>query len=419
MQQIFVKNRWMVLLFAVICQCISTFPSAWGVFQPYIVNEFGYTPEAATFAMPLCVVSFGVFSILGGRLQDKVSPKFASLIGITMIGIGFFNAFWIPVGNPLFMYIGFSMLFGGGCGFLITSTFSCSMKWFPDKKGFAQGFTTSMSGVYLILLTYVGEFLLATFGVRKTFLFIGIVSLILGYLVCSLLVDPTEEYILSKNQPQSDSETTKEAVVDFTPAQMLRTKQYYLLIFTIMLIMPSMMLLNPQLISICMERGLSKDTALFALALSSGATAAGRLIIPWLSDFFGRKKTMLLMWLFVLGMSVAFMVTSGFSIVIIYAALTFFYSGGFAIIGPITSDLFGFKNAGANYGLVNISNSIGSLVGPILLSALAPILGINAASYIGIACTVLAFIALFAIDTNTAAIKQKEVITEKTPVTGA
>lgn len=117
MQNTLSKNRWLMLLTYTLCQCVCNFPSAWGVFQPYVATEYGYTGDAATLVMPLCVVFYGLMCIIGGRVQDTVSPRIASFIGSTMITIAFFNAFWIPAGNPLFMYVGFSFFFGAGVGF--------------------------------------------------------------------------------------------------------------------------------------------------------------------------------------------------------------------------------------------------------------------------------------------------------------
>lgn len=412
MQQVFAKNRWMVLVFAMICQCITTFPSGWGVFQPYVVSEFGYGADAATFVMPLCVVAFGVFSIIGGRVQDTLSPKIASIIGVTMIGISFFNVLWIPTGIPMFMYIGFSLFFGGGCGFLFTSCFSVSMKWFPDKKGFAQGLSGSISAVYVIALTYIGEYLLSNLGVRKTFMVFGIVSVVLGYIIAFVMVNPSGKFMEEKSRlaAQKDGGKAKKPqpqTVDFTAGEMLRTKQYYFLIFSIITIMPAFMLLNPAIVSIGMERGLTKEAALSILAISSAATAAGRLIVPWVSDYLGRKRTMFIMWVCVAVTATLFMFANGYQIIVIYSLLAFFYSGGYIIIGPITSDLFGFKNSGTNYGFVTISNSAGSLIGPMIQTVFTPLLGANTKSLVGIGGAVIATVLIACINTDMATTKQR------------
>ena len=60
------------------------------------------------------------------------------------------------------------------------------------------------------------------------------------------------------------------------------------------------------------------------------------------------------------------------------------------MLGAFTNDLFGFRNSGSNIGLTNLSNTIGSLLGPVLLTALTPAFGGNTVYYIGIGGTLLA-----------------------------
>ena len=411
MQNTLSKNRWLMLLTYTLCQCVCNFPSAWGVFQPYVATEYGYTGDAATLVMPLCVVFYGLMCIIGGRVQDTVSPRIASFIGSTMITIAFFNAFWIPAGNPLFMYVGFSCFFGGGCGFLFSSMFACTMKWYADKKGFAGGFTGCIAGLYIILLTYGAEYMLANLGARRSFLFIGIASAVIAFSISLFTVNPTREFMAEKSaaalERSAAGKSNQIEVVDFTTPEMLRTKQYYLLIFSIMLIMPSYMLINPALVTICMGKGLTKQAALSALAISSATTAVGRLVIPWISDFMGRKKATVLMWGCVAASAFLFMVVGGYGAIVAYSALAFFYSGGFAIIGPMATELFGFRYAGTNVGFVNVSNSAGSLIGPMLLAMFTPFLGDSASSIVGIGAAVLATLCMVLLNTNMKETKAK------------
>lgn len=411
MQQILSKNRWIVLISAILCQCICNFPSAWGVFQPYIATEYGYTQDASTLVMPLCVVAFGIVSIIGGRVQDTVSTKMAALIGSTMMAISFINAYWIPAGNPLYMYIGFSFFFGGGCGFLFSTMFSCSMKWYADKKGFANGLIGCMAGVYIIGLMYAAEYLLANFGARKTFLIVGAVSAVIAYGTSFVFVNPTQAYVQEKtamaDQGKPKNSKTQIEVVDFQTNEMLRTKQYYLLIASIMLVMPAYMLINPAFITICIEKGLTKEVALSALAISSASTAVGRLIVPWLSDFFGRKRVLVVMWALVAACAFLFMTATGNMIIVIYALLAFFYSGGFSAIGPMATELFGYTYAGTNVGFVNISNSIGSLIGAPLMAMLTPLFGANTRSMVGVIGAMLSMVCMALLNTNMRATKEK------------
>ena len=399
MQSFLEKNRWAALVSSALCQCICNFPGVWGVLQPYVATEYGYSLDSSTLVMPLCVVAFGFLSIIGG----------------TMVGVAFINAYWIPAGNPLFMYIGFSFFFGGGCGFLFSAFFNCVMKWYTDKKGFANGISGSFASFYLIPLSLVLRNLLTLVGTRKTFLITGIFS-VLVIAICTLFfVNPTMEYMQEKNALQSTAKKNAKPqpdVIDFKTNEMLRTKQYYLLISSIILVMPAYMLINPALVSISMEKGLTETAALALFSASTIANASGRLIIPWASDYLGRKKTMVACWVIVVGTAFLFMIGTSKTIAVVFTVMSFFYSGGFVIIAPMATELFGYKYSGTNVGFINIATSVGSLSGPLLLSVFAPLLGESTCGIVGVAGSLIAVLLLIALNTNMQATKEK--LTAKT-----
>ena len=409
MQAFLTKNRWAVLLTATLAQCIGNFPIVWGVFQPYVSQAYGYSQDAAAMVMPLCLVFFGVFSIFGGRVQDTRSPRIAAYIGAVVISASFFIGASIPTGSPLLMYLGFSLFFGAGYGFINAGLFTCVMKWYADKKGFAGGVMGSAASVFSILLTYLAEGLLSRFGPRMTLAYIGGACLLITLVTSFFYVNPSEGYILEKSSISSGkgAEAGKGAPIDFTTTEMLRTRQYYLLILCIILAMPVIMLINPSLVSICMERGLEKSTALNALAIASATSAAGRFLVPWVSDHMGRKHTLLAMLAVAAASAFWFMRAGGFSIVVAFAVLSFAGNGGFAVVGPLTNDLFGFQYAGTNVGFVNISNAVGALSGFLLLPLFTPFFGADARSWVGIIGTVLAFFCILMLSTNMAAVRKK------------
>ena len=416
MQTFLTKNRWMALVASALCQCICNFPGVWGVLQPYVATEYDYSLDSSTLVMPLCVVAFGFLSILGGRLQDVTgSPRVSAIIGGTMVGVAFINAYWIPAGNPLFMYIGFSFFFGGGCGFLFSAFFTCAMKWYTDKKGFANGVSGSFASFYLIPLSLVLRNLLTILGTRKTFLVMGIFSVLVIAICALFFVNPTEEYMQEKNALQNNTKKNAKPqpdVVDFKTNEMLRTKQYYLLILSIILVTPAFMLINPALVTISMEKGLTEAAALALFSASTIAAALGRLIIPWLSDYLGRKKTMVASWAVVVVTAFLFMVGTSKTIPVVFTVMAFFNSGGFVIVAPMSTELFGYKYSGTNVGFVNIATSVGSLSGPLLLSVFAPLLGTNARGIIGVTGALISVLLLLAINTNMQVAKEK--LTAKT-----
>ena len=116
-----------------------------------------------------------------------------------------------------------------------------------------------------------------------------------------------------------------------------------------------------------MERGLDESAALWSVVLGSVGSAAGRLLMPMLSDKIGRRPTGHAAVCSVsLGLSAGFAFAQGWAVVAVYAGLTFCYSALAAVLPALSTDLFGFPHAGVNYGFLALGQSVGSLAFPFM-----------------------------------------------------
>ena len=113
-----------------------------------------------------------------------------------------------------------------------------------------------------------------------------------------------------------------------------------------------------------MERGLDEGAALWSVVLGSVGSAAGRLLMPLLSDRIGRRPTDLILFGVSLGLSAVFLFAQGWLVVAVYAGLTFCYSALAAVLPSLSTDLFGLPHAGVNYGFLALGQSVGSLAFP-------------------------------------------------------
>ena len=98
-----------------------------------------------------------------------------------------------------------------------------------------------------------------------------------------LLQDPPE----SRQNQQGSGKNE----IDLSPWQMLKTKQYWLCAGAVCFSTPAVLLFSPIILKLGMERGLDESAALWAVVLGSVGSAAGRLLMPLLSDKIGRRPT--------------------------------------------------------------------------------------------------------------------------------
>lgn len=397
------RCRWPMLVAATLMKCIVFFPNGWAVFQPYVSQQLGYTADEAALAMPLIMVFFALFSIAGGRVQDRLSPRAAGLAGVGLMTLAFFSIPLARPGQPLTLYLGFCLLYGAGYGFLFPAANATLLKWYADRTGFAGGVSSSVAGLYLVAQTYAAEALLSRLPLANVMALFGLYSLAVCLPASLFLVVPSPAYLEEKRSLAARPAPEGRPALgrEFAPSEMLRTRQFFLLFSAIALVTPAYMLLNPQLITLCMSKGLSKDLALLTISCASVATTVGQLVIPPLSDKLGRKRVMTAMWALGTLCAFLFMLCTGVPLLFIWAGLAMAVNSSSNLIIAFVIDMFGFQHSGVNTGLVNIAGGVGALAGPALLALLTPLWGGNAIYLIGILGAAAGLVCMSLIDPDT------------------
>ena len=361
-QQFAAKHPWTILAAGAAIQVLTGLPAAWGVFQQPVMEEYGLSEQGAGYAFGILIAAFGVGCVLGGFLQDRHGPRCAGLWGTALLCGGFFAAGLLPPGSAEAFFLAFSIPAGLGTAFLYPSIQSCAQKWYADRKGLATGViggAVGLSGAFLTVFvrTAVRGFWVVQ-GIRGAFWALGAVTLPVCLVGRLLLQDPPQT-----GQTQKSQENGKNTI-DLAPQQMLRTKQYWLCAGAVCFSTPAVLLFSPIILKLGMERGLEEQAALWSVVLGSVGSAAGRLLMPLLSDRIGRRPTDMLLFAVSAGLSAGFAFAQGWGVVACYAGLTFCYSALAAVLPALSTDLFGFPHAGVNYGFLALGQSVGSLAFP-------------------------------------------------------
>ena len=361
-QQFAAKHPWTILAAGAAIQVLTGLPAAWGVFQQPVMEEYGLSEQGAGYAFGILIAAFGVGCVLGGFLQDRHGPRCAGLWGTALLCGGFFAAGLLPPGSAEAFFLAFSIPAGLGTAFLYPSIQSCAQKWYADRKGLATGViggAVGLSGAFLTVFvrTAVRGFWVVQ-GIRGAFWALGAVTLPVCLVGSLLLQDPPQT-----GQTQNPQENGKNTI-DLAPQQMLHTKQYWLCAGAVCFSTPAVLLFSPIILKLGMERGLEEQAALWSVVLGSVGSAAGRLLMPLLSDRIGRRPTDMLLFAVSAGLSAGFAFAQGWGVVACYAGLTFCYSALAAVLPALSTDLFGFPHAGVNYGFLALGQSVGSLAFP-------------------------------------------------------
>ena len=361
------KTRpWAILAAGAAIQILTGLPAAWGVFQQPVMEEYGLSEQGAGLAFGILIAAFGVGCVIGGFLQDRNGPRRAALWGTALLCGGFFAAALLPGAAGGWFWVLFSVPAGLGTAFLYPSIQSCAQKWYKGRKGLATGVIGGAVGLSGAFLTVFVRTALRGFGlvqgIRGAFWALGALTLPVCLVGSALLTDPPPE----KPRPSQQGRGKAAPGLDLSPGQMLRTRQYWLCAGAVCCSTPAVLLFSPIILKLGMERGLDESAALWSVVLGSVGSAAGRLLMPMLSDKIGRRPTDMILFAVSLGLSAVFWFAQGWAVVAVYAGLTFCYSALAAVLPALSTDLFGFPHAGVNYGFLALGQSVGSLAFPFM-----------------------------------------------------
>ena len=361
------KTRpWAILAAGAAIQILTGLPAAWGVFQQPVMEEYGLSEQGAGLAFGILIAAFGVGCVIGGFLQDRNGPRHAALWGTALLCGGFFAAALLPGAAGGWFWVLFSVPAGLGTAFLYPSIQSCAQKWYKGRKGLATGVIGGAVGLSGAFLTVFVRTALRGFGpvqgIRGAFWALGALTLPVCLVGSALLTDPPPE----KPRPSQQGRGKAAPGLDLSPGQMLRTRQYWLCAGAVCCSTPAVLLFSPIILKLGMERGLDERSALWSVVLGSVGSAAGRLLMPMLSDKIGRRPTDMILFAVSLGLSAVFWFAQGWAVVAVYAGLTFCYSALAAVLPALSTDLFGFPHAGVNYGFLALGQSVGSLAFPFM-----------------------------------------------------
>ena len=359
MKQFTAHHPWAILAAGAAIQILTGLPAAWGVFQQPVMDEFSLTEDGAGYAFGILIAAFGVGCVIGGFLQDKKGPRCAALWGTGLLCGGFFAAALLPGEKGVWFWAVFSIP-----AFLYPSIQSCAQKWYAGRKGLATGVIGGAVGLSGAFLTGFVRTALKGFGpvqgIRGAFWALGALTLPVCLMGSALLTDPPP----AKQKPEEQGKAKAAPPLDLSPRQMLGTRQYWLCAGAVCFSTPAVLLFSPIILKLGMERGLDEGAALWSVVLGSVGSAAGRLLMPLLSDRIGRRPTDLILFGVSLGLSAAFLFAQGWLVVAVYAGLTFCYSALAAVLPSLSTDLFGLPHAGVNYGFLALGQSVGSLAFP-------------------------------------------------------
>jgi OFA family oxalate/formate antiporter-like MFS transporter len=345
----------------------------------------------------LCVIIFALFMIPGGRIQDKLGPRVGAITGGLFLAIGCIIAGLSK--SYAGLIIGFGILGGIGMGIGYAAPTPAALKWFgPHQRGLVAGLVVSGYGGAALYISPLGEFLIRSTGLTGSFVILGIFFATVTIIAGSLLKWPEPGYV-PPAAPATSMAARAVTAVDWAPSEMVKTWQFYALVWLFIATTQSGLLIIANAAPILNKAAKGVEflqrNAWILASYGGLVNALGRIGTGKYSDIIGRDNAYTInclvsaLCLFLM----PWIIASG-NLVLLFLAVGIAYwqyGGGLSLLPSYTADFFGPKNLGMNYGLVflgwglgffmtrlggTIEDLTGSLTWAFYLSALVLIIGV-------------------------------------------
>ena len=323
-------------------------------------SEWTYlTPAEGNWAYSICGVVFALTMILGGKIQDKFGPK----LGVTLGGLSLAAGCILAGLMHSFMglVIGFGVLGGIGMGLGYAATTPAAVKWFgPERRGLIVGIVVAGYGAAAIYISPLAEWLIGKYGISGSFIGLGILFSVVVVVAGQMIHVPPPGYVPPSRVKNSASSPLTATAVQWRAPEMLRTWQFYALVFMFMCSAQAGLLLIGSAKPLFMETTKTDpswaDKTWIIVSFLGLINALGRIGTGSYSDKLGRKNA------YIFNAAIAAVGAAAIPSVVANGQVALFfvligiaawqYGGGLSLLPAFTADYFGAKNMGFNYGLV-------------------------------------------------------------------
>jgi OFA family oxalate/formate antiporter-like MFS transporter len=357
--------RWKYVAAAVVINLCLGAVYAFSILVPPLEAEFGWTRIETSPAFTIALVAFALSMIPAGRIQDRKGPRLVATVGGALIGLGMVLSSYTD--SLMWLYVSYGVLLGLGIGFAYGAPIATCTKWFPDKKGLVTGLVVFGFGGGAIIFAPLWSYLIEAYNWRFNFLFTGLLFTVLTVASAQILKNPTRDY-----KPAGWTAPVKSlrSKADYGTAEMIKTVSFILIWVSYWFGTTAGLMTISQAKLVAMElAGMDSIKASLAVSILGAFNALGRILWGFLGDRVGREKALTAAFLACAG--ALFVLSTMFEPTIFVAGLSLLglCFGGFLALYPVlTSDYYGNKNVGINYGVVFTAYGAGSVLGPIMAS---------------------------------------------------
>ena len=330
---------------------------AFGVFFSALETELGWSRTVLSACTSLAFLIMGLLAISAGRLSDRFGPRWVLVASGSIYACGY--ALLSVMTTPWHAIMLFGIAVGIGMSTHDTVTLSTIARWFNTKRGRMTGVVKVGTACGQITVPLVAALLIAEFGWRQSFLFMGLVALFL--LLAAAWLIGGKPPALETGQGAA----TEYQGLSFNDVR--RTRQFWLFCAMQFMLFPSLMTIPVHIVIHAEDLGFDAPAAAAVLASIGAMSILGRLLLGWSIDQIGGKRGYFICFTLLL-ISLLFLrhidnPSYLFGFALIYG---FAHGGFFTVVSPTLAEYFGMRAIGTIFGAVVFFGALSGAAGPLI-----------------------------------------------------
>jgi MFS family permease len=324
--------------------------SAFGVFLPALVDEFGWSRGAISLAMSINLLVGGVMGFVIGTIADRRGPRVPLVVTVTLAGLGFGLA--AAVRQLWHLYLCIGVMGGIGLsGFYVLTTATVS-RWFNRRRGLALGVVLIGFNIGFMTGGPLAAFLIERSGWRVAWLVLGGGFCLVGVLAGALVTDPPGTVpVAGSRWAGLDAALGDWRLWALTAAWLLAGGV--------------LLMISVHVVSFARDRGVSLETASLALTAYGFGAVFGRLGGGAAADRFGMRPTMAVCTAVqVLALAPLLARLSDAGLLGLLALFGAGFAGADTVFVRTVPEVFGLRSVAGITGIVTLGWRWGAALGP-------------------------------------------------------
>lgn len=339
---------------------------SFGVFLKPLLNELEWTRATISGAASVNYVMEGALGVVMGGLNDRVGPRVVLTISGSCLGLGYLMM--SQISSIWHLYLIYGVLAGIGVSGIMVPLTSTIARWFVARRSLMTGIVMTGAGTGGLVGPLFANWLVYRYGWRTSYLILGV--LVLVFIVVSaqfLKRTPAQN-----GQPLcSSAQAAKTDGPGFHEGLVLKeavmTQQFWLIFFLFLCFGLVYITILVHIVAHATDLGISTTMGAGILAVTTGASAIGNVVMGSVGDRIGNKKV------FIFGfLSIIICLLWLLGAKNVWALLLFGFVYGFACGGcvssqpPIIARFFGLRSHGLLLGIAGLGHTAGGALGSLL-----------------------------------------------------